>query len=264
MDHRAEFTLLAMRLLGSEIENSIDWSSPRSLCIAGDFTRYDEHAISQISRNTQLLRYRPYDDDYLVLELVNATGQESAPRPSDPFPKRPTRRTHHQPEWVRTRPLTRPSRTHHRRSKAFYESFEAFCLALGDDVQVVELKLYFAFKRIKNFVCVEVHSKELLAFLKVNPDQVDLMPGFTRDVRSIGHFGTGELEVGISTQEQLEQVKALIAQSYDASQSGSVAVPAIWRNSLPTTSAHPLNSPTIGSRRKRWAWQALLRAHQVE
>src|SRR5437763_7810844 len=43
LDHKAEFTLLAMKTLGAEVEEILDWSAPRLVCIAGDFTRYDEH-----------------------------------------------------------------------------------------------------------------------------------------------------------------------------------------------------------------------------
>ncbi|MGH3026447.1 MAG: DUF91 domain-containing protein, partial [Gaiellaceae bacterium] len=77
LDHRAEFTLLAMSMLGAEIQDKIDWSAPRLLCIAGDFTKYDEHAVQQIDRNIELIRYRQYEEDFLVLELVNATTASS-------------------------------------------------------------------------------------------------------------------------------------------------------------------------------------------
>src|SRR5207244_12979749 len=72
LDHRAEFTLLAMKVLGSEVQETIDWSAPRLVCVAGDFTRYDEHAVSQIGRNIELYRYRWYDDGFAALELVNS------------------------------------------------------------------------------------------------------------------------------------------------------------------------------------------------
>lgn len=45
MDHKAEFKLLAMNKLGSDISDKIEWAMPRLLCIAGDFTKYDEYAI---------------------------------------------------------------------------------------------------------------------------------------------------------------------------------------------------------------------------
>src|SRR5205085_8979696 len=41
-DHRAEFTMLAMRVLNSQSDDVVEWSAPRLICIASDFTRYDE------------------------------------------------------------------------------------------------------------------------------------------------------------------------------------------------------------------------------
>jgi predicted transport protein len=57
----------------------------------------------------------------------------------------------------------------------------------------------------------------LLAYVKVNPDSVSLEDGFLRDVRHIGHFGTGDLEITIDSDEALERAKPFLVQSYDAS-----------------------------------------------
>jgi len=40
---------------------------------------------------------------------------------------------------------------------------------------------------------------------------------FTRDVRSIGHFGTGDLEIRIKSAEDLEKAKPLLIKSYESS-----------------------------------------------
>ncbi len=77
MDHKADFKLLVMDKFGKEQSNDIEWNSPRLLCIAGDFTNYDEYAVKQIPRNIELLRYRRYGNDFLLFELVNATGGPS-------------------------------------------------------------------------------------------------------------------------------------------------------------------------------------------
>ena len=81
------------------------------------------------------------------------------------------------------------------------------------------LKSYFAFRRLKNFACVEVHpqSNNLLVYLKVDPDTVELQPGFSRDVRSIGYFGTGELELRITHRESLTRALPLVQRSYEGS-----------------------------------------------
>jgi predicted transport protein len=182
-------------------------SSRCLLCIAGNFTRYDEHAVQQINRNIELLRYRHYDEGYLVLELVNSTtSTEDLSKASDPPSGKPAAKyqsvTEYKTvsEYYEQAPLD---------LKSLFDSLEAFVLALGDDVTKKATKLYLAFRRIKNFACVEVHpqAKKLLVFVKIDPAEVQLEPGFTRDVSNIGHFGTGDLEITMGSEADLEKAK---------------------------------------------------------
>jgi hypothetical protein len=75
VDHRGDFTMLVMTTLGKAAADEVDWSAPRLVCIAGDFTRYDEHAVAQIGRHIELYRYRSYGEGFFVLELVNRTDR---------------------------------------------------------------------------------------------------------------------------------------------------------------------------------------------
>ena len=54
-------------------------------------------------------------------------------------------------------------------------------------------------------------------YVKLNPDEVQLEDGFTRDVRNIGHYGTGDLEITIRTEEDLTKAEPLILRSYEGS-----------------------------------------------
>jgi len=213
MDHKAEFTLLVMEKFGKEASAAIEWPSPRLLCIAGDFTKYDEHAVQQINRNIELIRYRRYGDDLLLLELVNATSATVAteePAGGKKAGKGGKIQYKTVSEYLAQ---ARPE------LQGLYEEVRVYLLALGDDVQFKVLKFYFAFKRIKNFACVEVHpgSGKLLIYLKVDPATITLEKGFTRDVGSTGHFGTGDLEITIGSMADFEKAKPLLMQSYEAS-----------------------------------------------
>ena len=215
MDHRRDFEWLVLERYGKEDAAKVEWSAPRLICIAGDFTRYDEHAVKQISRNIELIRYRRFGDDLLLLDLVTTTTGI---------------------EPVRTEQTARdavPGSTGVGKYKTIveyladadpaltdlFESTRAFLRALGDDVQERTLKNYFAFTRLKNFACIEIKptARKMLAYLKVEPKTVELQPGFTRDVSRIGHYGTGDLEVTLSKPEDLERAKQLFEQSYEAS-----------------------------------------------
>ncbi|MGY0794222.1 DUF5655 domain-containing protein [Azospirillum argentinense] len=222
LDHRKEFQWLVMETLGAETAKAVEWSGPRLLCIAGDFTNYDQHAVKQINRNIELIRYRHCGDDLLLLELVNATTATVAARTptitptdlADSPTKAPVSKPTGASQFIDYR-LAQASQP----IKDLYEALKAFLLGLGDDVQFKQLQFYFAFKRIKNFACVEVYPQagKVTVFLKVDPMTVTIEPGFTRDVSKIGHFGTGDLEITLSTMADLDRATPLLVRSYEES-----------------------------------------------
>ncbi|WP_335902311.1 DUF5655 domain-containing protein [Shewanella algae] len=213
LDHQAEFQLLVMKTLGNEAAESIEWEGTRLLCIAGDFTKYDEHAVQQINRNIELLRYKLFADDLLMLELVNVvavsgqsvksqiglTGTDAAfakPKSSSVM------KTHLEQLEQASVSL-----------KQLYDGVIDFTASLGDDVHYKQLKLYGAFRRLKNFVCIIVLPKQdpkLQLLVRLDPKTVDMEEGFSRDVSEIGHWGTGDLELTIRTADDLEKAKPLI------------------------------------------------------
>jgi len=201
-----------MKKLGSRVGEQIDWSGPRLICVASDFTRYDEYAIAQINWSIELVCYCDYDGAFLTLDLVvltsvTATAAGDAgdtPKPARRSADKTVSQLHEQaPEDLRN----------------LYDALEAYLLSLGDDVTKATTQFYYAFRRIKNFACVEIRpqAKKLLVYLKTDPGSITLEPGFTRDVTKIGHFGTGNLEVTIGNTQDFDRAQPLIQASYQAS-----------------------------------------------
>lgn len=87
---------------------------------------------------------------------------------------------------------------------------------LGEDVKKVPQKHYIAFRRNRNFASLQIKSqkKTVVLYLNIDPDEVILEDGYTRDVRAIGHYGTGDLEVLIKSKADLDRASELIAMSY--------------------------------------------------
>lgn len=103
--------------------------------------------------------------------------------------------------------------------KELFSALKDYVFSLGQDISYKEGLDQFVFKRFRNFVCVEVHPRdsEIIIYLKIDPSTIVIESGFSRDMRKVGHWGTGDLEVRIRNEEQLEKVKPLIMQSYEAS-----------------------------------------------
>ncbi len=102
--------------------------------------------------------------------------------------------------------------------KSLYEQLKAESCGLGTDVQVMHLKYYIAFKRNgNNFASVQVQADGLVVFAKVDPASITLEEGFTKDMRNVGHQGTGDLRITIRSKGDLAKAASLLRKSYEDS-----------------------------------------------
>ncbi|MFF1420020.1 DUF5655 domain-containing protein [Streptomyces sp. NPDC058280] len=201
VDHRAEFEHLVHDGLGATAASQVLWSGPRLICVAGDFTRYDVHAVREHRRSIDLVRYRLFGSDLLGLETVASVScGTQAPR-----------RAHRQSVAQAVADVQGASMAE------LANAVDEALLGLGDGVNCVERKQYRAYQRLRNFACVcPPQRSKLLVYLKVDPKDVDLVPGFTRDVSGLGHHGTGDLEVQLRTPRDVERAQDLFRASYAA------------------------------------------------
>lgn len=208
MDHQAAFELLVRDRFGKEEADKIEWSAPRLICIAGDFTKYDKHAVNQMPRNIELIRFARFGDGLLLLDQLTAVNVQPVKTSTTGAANVGTTYYKSVSEYIEDadESLT-----------ALYESVRDYMLTLGDDVQERVLKFYVAFKRIKNFACVEVRPgvQTVKVYLKVDPTSVEIDSSYMRDMRKIGHYGTGDLEIDVTSLEILEKAKEFIRMSYE-------------------------------------------------
>lgn len=223
MDHKAEFKLLVLDKLGQSAADAIDWSAPRVVCIAADFTKYDGHAVQQIGRNIELIRYRRFGDDLLLLESANLGGDAGGTKPSRGSKAIGLPAPLSAPDSASPAKTPGPDKSYAEIRANLPEpmvqlltSLEDYVFSLGDDVQRKELRLYAAFKRLKNFATVVLHRKNcLLLYLHTDPAKALPALANARDVSNIGHWGTGSLEVALSNLADLDAVKPFINSAYE-------------------------------------------------
>lgn len=207
LDHKADFKLLVMDVLGQEKADEIDWSMPCVICIANDFTKFDEHAVNQMQRNIRLVRYRKFGDDLIALEHIN-TPQVSAI--DDDIPSTTVKKNHGNYKGFKVY-----FENAGEKNQNLYYSFKEYVMSLGDDISENQLKYYVAFKKSKNVACVEVYQLGLVVHLKLNPESVELIPNFIEDDSKKGHWGTGDLKVIIRNTEDFEKIQPLIDRAYN-------------------------------------------------
>ncbi|MEV7035694.1 DUF5655 domain-containing protein [Streptomyces sp. NPDC093272] len=213
-----EFEALVRKVLGGEAAESIDWRRPRMVCIAAGFSHHDRVAVQWLPERIDLVRYRVFEGGLLSLLLIKSTPGSTRPV-SD-------RRQSRERE-VTAGAADRSGKTSAQATAAagalpgclqdLYAELDETLTAWGE-VEVAQLRHYIAYRQMVNVASVVFRPKHeaILVYLRLDPDSVELEEGFTRDMRGIGHLGTGDLEVRVVSAADLEKAVPLIRRAFEA------------------------------------------------
>jgi predicted transport protein len=215
-DHKGDFQVAVEKRLGKNIE--IDWNDIRVICIAPEYKKYDIHAVKMMGTNIELWQYKFYNTNILYLEEIFKKSTAFISPEIDTKDKNPI-----MVKAGKKAALTRQtgSYTFEEHLSICDDSFknilldlQEYILSIDETVEEAPKKFYIAYKVSQNFVCIEVKKNKLILFLKINPKDIEI-PKNGRDVRNIGHYGTGDLELTVSNMEEMEKSKDLIKKSFE-------------------------------------------------
>lgn len=99
--------------------------------------------------------------------------------------------------------------------RPIFEAFRKAMLALDPCVSEEFLKLYVAFKAETNFVDVVPQAKRLLLSLNMRFSDLNDPKRLCRDVTNMGRWGNGDVEIGLSSLDELPYVIGLVRQSLE-------------------------------------------------
>jgi len=76
-------------------------------------------------------------------------------------------------------------------------------------------KLYIAYKTTTNFVDIVPQKHRLRLSLNMSFGEIDDPQGICKDVSEVGRWGNGDVEIALSSYDQIEYVMSLIWQSFE-------------------------------------------------
>ena len=93
-----------------------------------------------------------------------------------------------------------------------YVKFRDAILNLADGIEVKPLKQYIAFKKDTNIVCMNIQKKQIRMWIGAKFGTLNDAKEIAKDVRNTGHWGTGDYEVAVDNDKDLEYIMSLIKQ----------------------------------------------------
>ena len=194
---------------------SIDWDSPRVICIAESYNKFDLDTVDILPIKVELFRYRIYDDNILYLEPES--HKKVRVSTSSIVRKEKTvkdKETQLQKSYSVDDHLVGVNRD----TVTLFQALREQILSLDEEIREEPMKFYIAYKLATNFLDIELHKNDMKLFLNIKTGQLDDPYGLARDMETpkhIGHHGNGDYEIKLERAEDLDKAFALVKQSYD-------------------------------------------------
>jgi predicted transport protein len=99
--------------------------------------------------------------------------------------------------------------------RALFELLRKEVLALDACVTEEMLKMYVAFKAETNFVDVVPQASRLRLSLNMPFHELNDPRGIAKDVTGLGRWDNGDVEIGVTSSDELPYVLGLIRQSFE-------------------------------------------------
>ena len=210
LDRKADFEKVCQQ---KSIATEIDWDSPRLICVAENYNKFDLDTAELLGIKIELIKFTIYDNDLLYLDSESQRSNTmSTTKISEGAKKSKI-------ESVRT---TRTIEDHLSRTtehaKKLFDAFREKVINLDKNIIEEPKKKYIAYKLATNFADVWVQKDSLKIYLNLPSGKLVDPRGLARDLtkpKPVGHWGNGDYQASFEKMEDLDYVLNLVKQSYE-------------------------------------------------
>jgi predicted transport protein len=211
LNNKAEFILeYNERCNGSLKRDNVDWSQSKVIFISPSFTAFQLEAINFKDLPIELWEVRRYSNNTIRFD-------QHKPASSVASIKTVSRKSE-VVEAISREVKTYTEEGHLKIAQPniaeLYSRFKELVLSVSSDITVKPMKKYITFRTKTNVTDVVVLKKSLKIFINVLKGKLDDPKKLARDISNIGHWGNGDYQIQINSEDELEYIISLVRQSY--------------------------------------------------
>ena len=188
--------------------NDVDWSQSRVIFISPSFTTYQKEAINFKDLPIELWEIRRYDNQTVNYNQIKTSGAQESVKTISRQDEAIEKVTKEIKVYTEDEHLEKGTEE----TKELYETLKSAILNL-DELELKPKKKYIAFVSGSNVVDIHIQKNALKMWLNLQQGDLDDPKEIARDVSSVGHWGNGDYEIVIRTDEEMEYILSLIKQS---------------------------------------------------
>lgn len=195
---------------GNLKRNEVNWSRTKVVFVSQGFTRYQREAVNFKDLPIELWEVKRYENDSVSITPIRkspASASIKTVMQGNREFKEVNGRSKEYPEESLLK--GKPDEV-----VELYESYKNAILNLDTDIEVRPRKGYVSFKKANNSVCaIGIQRSGIKIIVNVARGHLDDSKQLTRDISSLGHFGTGDYEIKVSDTKYLEDIMGLVRQA---------------------------------------------------
>lgn len=186
----------------------VDWSQSRVIFISPSFTTYQKEAINFKDLPIELWEIKRYDNQTVNYNQVKTSGAQESVKTISRQDEAIEKVTKEIKVYTEDEHLEKGTEE----TKELYDTLKSAILNL-DDLEVKPKKKYIAFVSGSNVVDIHIQKNALKIWMNLQQGDLDDPKETARDVSSVGHWGNGDYEIVMRTDEEMEYILSLIKQS---------------------------------------------------
>ena len=211
LDHKADFEILCRN---KNVTIAIDRTSPRVICVAESYNKFDLDTAELLPIKIELLKYRIYDENILYVEWETQKPVKISTSKIFANNHKDKESVGFQKEYNIEGHLQIASKE----TKDIFLDLKELIMSLDDWIIEEAKAKYIAYKLTTNFVDIVIQKSWIKVFLNVPSGKLDDPKSIARDLvnpKIVGHWGNWDYEVNISDKSEIWALFELIKQSYN-------------------------------------------------
>jgi predicted transport protein len=209
LNNKADFILEFNENLDKTLKrNDVDWSQSRVMFISPAFTTYQREAINFKDLPIELWEVKRYENNSVAYNQIQKAGAQESIKTISKTDKT----IDHVAKEIKVYSEQEHLENVNEEIQELYEKFKSAILNL-DNLEVKPKKKYIAFVAGRNVIDILPQKKALKMWINLSQGELEDPKNITRDVSSTGHWGNGDYEIQVKTDEDLEYILSLVKQS---------------------------------------------------
>lgn len=212
LNNKADFILEYNERMSQSLKrDDVDWSQSRVIFVSPQFTKYQKQAINFRDLPIELWEISKFTNGTLLF------NQLKSPETSESITKISPRSEVVQKVSKEIKVYTEEDHLNGLPAEVIglYEQLKEKVLGLGENIEVRPRKKYIGFVAETNFVDIHLQKAQLKLWINVPKGTLKDPKNIARDVAEIGHWGNGDYEAVVKSDDDINYMINLIKQSYD-------------------------------------------------